>query len=197
MFGKFGSAFALILTVILIAGCGGGKKVGSMVQKPLLVDPFKALPIAAYEGRGQASHSDPSIAREQAYLRAMGNLSSSIWAEVSTNMSEVQSSEPGSDTGITTLRRLFTQLPLPGQKFREDFYDPDHKTFHSRVYMSKAEVDQYLMKVLVENSRELTAAILQQRLQRVQQGGSVIQDELEILSRFHQDEQRRMTKGER
>ena len=177
------------LAGISLIGCGKKVAVNNPALEPTSVlYPFEPIPVASYEGMGLAKHADLRIAQEMARTQAMADLGSNIFDTVSSRVTEVVSSRSEQASMLTSVRNLATTLPLVGKKFIEYRVGQETGTVYCRVYMAKSEVDEHMMKKLVELSDHLIDEPIRTTLTRQIAGEGAVNADVQSLTLFHEQQ---------
>jgi hypothetical protein len=178
-----------VVTGIAIVGCGKNVAVNNPALEPTsILYPFEPIPVTAYEGMGLAKHADLRIAQEMARTQAMADLGSNIFDTVSARVTEVVSSRSEQASMLTSVRSLATTLPLVGKKFLEYRVGQDTGTVYCRVYMAKSEVDEHMMKKLVELSNHLIDNPIRETLTKQIAGAGAVNADVQSLTLFHEQQ---------
>lgn len=179
-----------LLIAVLLAGCGGGKKVAvnPAMEPTALLYPFEPIPIPAYEGMGMATHRELRVAQEMARSQAMADLGSNIFDTVSMRVSDVISSRGEQASLLNVVRNLSTSVPLAGKKFVEYRVGQKTGTIYCRIYMAKSEIDDHMMARLVELSQHLIDKPIRDRLTKEIAGSGAVNADVQSLTLFHEQQ---------
>jgi hypothetical protein len=173
------------------------------------VNPFPPFPPGAevYIGEGRAVfEKDPQIAEHMAMTTALGDLTKNFLLEIERTLTEdiYRATSEGDGYRIYSLMsEIEFKGPVPGKKFTEKIMDRRNGEILVRVYVSKYEIDRYVipfyLRMLDERTDMAFSNALRERYRKTFTDKAYAEEERKqarILGQHHFDVLERIRKGE-